>query len=952
MADSIPFSGASSDWLSITQSAFKDGRQYFDSGIRREIERDVRQFQGLHPTDSKYLSDAYKARSRFFRPKTRATIRKNEAVAAAAFFSNTDVVEIAPWDDSDKRQQAASELQKELLQLRLKRHIPWFHVAIGGYQEAQSVGLVCAHAYWKTDKKKGIDQPDVELVPIENMVFSPASSWFDVVNSSPYLIQMIPMFVKDVQARMRVIPGKTETSKWIKLEDSVILQGVQAYSDSIRLAREHQRADSQAQPTSLTPYQLVWVYKTIADIDGTDYLWYTLGESQLLCAGKPLVKSYWHGLRPYTIGYAVLEAHKVYPPGVSRLTRELQSELNENANQRSDNVKFAMNKRYFGKRGAQVDIRSLTRNIPSSVTLMNDPEKDVVVQETKDVTQSAFEEQDRLNTDFDEIAGSNSKPSRGDRDNLANKVGGQEMLTEDQNQIEGYQLRTYTETFVEPLLYQIMRLEQHYETDQDILALCGKKADLQDQFGVNEIDDNLLMQDLSLTVHVGIGATSPRKQLDNLLFGLAQIKMLLETPVLTQYGMDVEEIMNEVFGKLGYRTAERFFKWDNQDPQIMALNAQVKQLTDALQNKKDPPEVTAQKVALLQAQVKKTLNEAFNVNVEGLFGSMQAAEVVAAVPAVAPVADTIAKAAGYEIPTPPGVDPGVQPIGGAAGEVGGAPDSAPPGAGVPPPVGAGAGPVPAAPPMGPSANAAPVPSAGASGPAPGLTIDPKGITNHKTGIGFHPGVHAGAGGSSGAGTAGGASQGAGVGSGAAGRTSASSGLVKPGLPSGVPHNTDPLHPALPTHPDVGTHAGIEGGAPSAHASRPLAGGPPTAAPMDPEADAEAVKHERAKDLLTHKANLERESAKGDAKAKAADKYAADNEKKDQKAAEEKKAAEAEKQHHKDKEEAQKRHDEHTALLKGLAESNALIAKHLTKPKPKILIKHDAKGNATSFEPQE
>jgi hypothetical protein len=948
VADAAPFKGASSDWLQITQSGFKDGRQYFDSGVRREIERDVRQFQGLHPSDSKYLTDAYKARSRFFRPKTRATIRKNEAVAAAAFFSNTDIVEITAWDDDHPMQQASAELNKELLQYRLKRHIPWFHVAIGGYQEAQSVGLVCAHTYWKTDKKKGIDTSAVDLVPIENMVFSPASSWFDVVNSSPYLIHMIPMFVKDVQARMRAIPGKTETGKWDKLDDSVILQGVQAYSDSIRLAREQNRADSQAASTSLTPYQLVWVYRTIADIDGTDYMWYTLGDSQLLCDGTPLVKSYWHGLRPYTIGYSVLEAHKVYPPGVARLTRELQGELNENANQRSDNVKLAMNKRYFGKRGSQLDIRSLVRGSPGSVTLMNDPEKDVKVQETKDVTQSSYEEQDRLNIDFDEIAGSNSKAARGDPNDLSNKVGGAELLTEDSNQIEGYQLRTYTETFVEPVLYQLMRLEQHYETDEAVLSMCGKKANIQ-QHGISEIDDNLMMQELSLSVHVGIGATSPRKQLDNLLFGFAKIKELLETPTLSQYGLDVEEMMNEIFGKLGYRTAERFFKWNNQDPAIMALNAQVQQLTTALKNKQDPPEIVAEKVALLQSQVKKTLAETFNVNVEGLFGSMQAAEVVAAVPAVAPVADTIAAAAGYEPPIPAGTSPAIQPAGSPPIPAGGPVGGASPAGGVSPPMGGGAPPSAAGPPMGPVGQS--------QGPAPGVSINPKGITNAKTGTVIHPGAAVGANpvGALGAGPAGGAGAGPNGGAGAAGRTSASSGLVKPGLPAGVPHNTDPLHPALPGHPDVGTHAGIEGGAPgampSAHASRPLAGPPP---PIDNS----ELEHNRKKDIITHTETLKAKLAAGDPKAAKAEKYKADKEAQDKQRADDKTKADADKakdaadkQRQADKEDADKRHKEHTELLKGVMDTQKQIADHLAKPKPKIVIKRDAKNNITSFEPQ-
>lgn len=840
---SSPIQGASSDWLQITQSAYKDGREYFDGGVRREIEKDVRQFQGLHPTDSKYLSDAYKARSKFFRPKTRATIRRNEAVAASALFSNTDVVEVGAWDESDKTQQAAAMLQKELLNLRLKHNIPWFHVAIGGYQSAQAEGLVCAHPYWKTDKKRDIDQPMVDLIPIENMVFSPAASWFDVVNSSPYLIRMIPMYVKDVQARMKAT-GKTATAKWANLDSNIILQAVKSYSDSITLVRDNNRPDRQQAATSLQPYQTVWVYETIADIDGEDYIWHTLAETALLAPGKPLRSVYWHGKRPYVIGYAVLESHKIYPPGVSRLTRELQGELNENANQRSDNVKFAMNKRYFGKRGAQLDIRSLVRNVPSSVTLMNDPEKDVHVVETKDVTQSAFEEQDRLNTDFDEIAGSNSKASRGDPDNLANKVGGAEMLSEDANQIEGYQLRTYVETFIEPVLTQIMLLEQHYETDEAVLKLCGKKAQLQEDHGINEIDDNLLMQELTLTVHVGIGSTSPRKQLDNLLFALSKIVELLSTPVLSQYGLDVEELINEIFSRIGYRTADRFFKWNDQDPQIMALNAQVQDLTNALKNKKDPPEVVAAKVSLLQAQVKKTLSDAFNVNVEGLFGSMQAAEVVAAVPAVAPVADTIAKAAGYQPPVPAGVDPGIQPAGVPSTAPAGPPDAGAP----PPPVAAQP-----APPSGQPAMGGPV--AAPTGPAPGLHIDPKGVTNKRTGIGFVPGSTPKA---------------------APGPVAADgrAGVKPDGLPVGVRENTSPQSHAVVGKPhalgptplktpklassDVGAHAGIEGGQTSAHPTRPLAGGMPMTPgmePADPEVDAVA-QHGRDKEAQSHKVDTE------------------------------------------------------------------------------------------------
>jgi hypothetical protein len=729
---SDPFNGNSSNWLEITRQAFSDGRTWFDSGVRREIERDVRQFQGLHPLDSKYLSDAYRTRSRIFSPKTRSVIRKNEAVAAAAFFSNTDVVEITPWDDSDDHQRASASMLKEMLNLRLRRTIPWFQLSIGAYQEAMVTGQVAAYIYWKTNKAKGIDEPCIDLIPIENLVISSNSSWVDPINSSPFLIHMIPMYVKDVKARMAPGSGKMDQPRWKTVDDSVILQAVKGYSDSIRLTRENGRPDSQATATSLTPFQQVWVYKTIAEIDGQDKVWYSLAESALLTEGKPLDKVYWHGLRPYVMGECVIEAHKIYKPGVPRLTREQQAELNENKNQRSDNVKYAMNKRYWARRGANVDVRALTRSVPNGVTFMNKPtgpDADVYEVNTPDVTRSAYEEQDRIEQAFDELAGSFTPGANGDKNDLSNKVGGAEMLTEDKNLIQGYQLRTFVETFVEPVLYQLMRLEQHYETDEGILQLCATKADIQ-QHGVDTVDDALLMQEMSLTVHVGVGATSPRQQLDNLIFGLLKLKEILEGGGLQQLGLDIEEIANEVFGKLGYKSAERFFRWDDQDPNVIALQNQIQQLTQELSNKKDPPEIVQQKVELLKAQVKKTLNDAFNVNVEGLFASMQAAEVVAAVPAVAAVADTLAKAAGYEVPTPAGVDPGISE---------GAPQS-------PADVAATSG--------------SPVQGASAvGGPAAGLQI--QAVQNHRTGIQFTPG----------------------------------GGVAQPPLPEGMPHNTHPTFPA-------------------------------------------------------------------------------------------------------------------------------------------------------------
>jgi hypothetical protein len=408
---------------------------------------------------------------------------------------------------------------------------------------------------------------------------------------------------------------------------------------------------------------VVWVHRNIMEIDGQDWVFHTLGKEQLLDEPRPISEIWFHGRRPYVIGFAVLETHRPYPSSPVALVKDIQGELNDNANQRSDNVKFAMNKRYFVKRTAQVDLRSLQRNVPSSTTLMNDIEKDVRVVETHDVTASAYQEQDRLNLDFDDLAGSFSQASIQANRKLNETVGGMNILTKDASQISGYQLRTFVETWVEPVLSQLVQLEQHYETDAVILGLAAEKARLFQKYGIDFVTDELLMQDLTVNVNVGVGATNPHDQLQNFLQGMEAVRALLADGVLQKYGLDVAEVIKEVFGKLGYKDGKRFFP-DAEDPRITAMQQTLEELQQAL-DKKMPPEMVAATVEKLRAEAKRTNAQTVKEGVESEFSAIQTAEVITAVPQVAPVADRILQAAGYQPPVPPGVDPNLPELPGS-----------------------------------------------------------------------------------------------------------------------------------------------------------------------------------------------------------------------------------------------------------------------------------------------
>jgi hypothetical protein len=648
------------DWISLARDAYTASTNYFDANIRHQIESDLRQAQGLHPSGSKYLGD--KSRSRLFRPKTRATIRKNEAAAAEAFFTTNDVVSVKPENDNDPIQAASAAVMGELLQYRLTKTIPWYLTLVGAFQDAQTVGLVASYQYWEFNQRKGIDRPAIRLIPIENIRFDPAADWTDPVGTSPYLIELIPMYVGRIKGRMRNIDPKTGEPKWRSLPDSVIMTATKSYGDTIRQQRENNRADSKYEPQANSNYSIAWVHKNIVEIDEIDYVYYTLGAEHLLSDPVPLDQAYFHGRRPYVIGTSVVETHKNYPSSLPRLTRDVQAEINEVTNQRIDNVKLALNKRYFARRNKQVDLRSVTRNVPGSVTLMQDVD-DVKVVEFNDVTQSSYKEQEMLNLDFDDVAGAFSGASVQSNRKLNETVGGMNMLSASANQVSNYQLRTFVETWVEPVLRQLILLEQHYETDETLLALCGEAAEVAQKFGVDAITDELLLQEFTLNVSVGLGQTNPAEQAKQFMQGMTSLRDMLADGTLMKMGLDVQEAIKEIFGKLGYKDGGRFFNTDKQDPMIAQLQQQISDLQAAL-DAKMPPELLQATVKKLladadkvAAETKSTQAEAVKRGVEASFSAMQAAEVIAAVPAVAPIADELMRSAGYVQPNPAGIDP-------------------------------------------------------------------------------------------------------------------------------------------------------------------------------------------------------------------------------------------------------------------------------------------------------
>ena len=238
-----------------------------------------------------------------------------------------------------------------------------------------------------------------------------------------------------------------------------------------------------------------------------------------------------------------------------------------------------MNKRYHIRRDRNIDLDALFRSVPGGAVEMDDPDTDVRVIDTRDVTASAYAEQDRINMDFDELQGNFSASTIQGARNVYETVGGMALLAGSSSTVTEYALRTFSETWVEKVLKQLLRLEQYYETDEVILALAGGEVEQELDFNVSDVLDDLLRQDVILKVNVGIEATNPMSKINNLmtaLAGLGGIPGFMER-------INLPEVAKEVFGQLGFKDGDRFISFE-EDPRIQEMAAQLEELQGALQS--------------------------------------------------------------------------------------------------------------------------------------------------------------------------------------------------------------------------------------------------------------------------------------------------------------------------------------------------------------------------------
>jgi hypothetical protein len=580
--------------LSRAEEIYRTSTDYMDANITNQWEKNLSHFNSQHAPGSSYDKQNFK-RSRTFRPKTRANIKTQEAGMAAAAFATKELVQITAQDPTDEVQIASAKISKTMLQYRLEKSIPWFLTVQGAYQDTKNYGICVTHQYWSykedtevlpafdeagapvtemdqdgTETSMGYEERTVredtlkiDNIPPENFRFDPMCDWRNPAESSPYIVCLFPMYAGDVLEMMQNDGTKVGQNAWRKYDLNAILTSRREEYSRTRWAREGRDRTAPDRDQEGNAFTTVWAHMNIVKVNGEDVVFWTLGTNMVLTDAMKLTEAYPHlkaGQRPFTVGFSNIEAHKNYPAGDNELASGLQVEINDVANQRLDNVKLVLNKRYFVKRGAQVDLDALVRNVPGGGVMMGDPEKDVNVVNTPDVTGSSYQEQDRLSVEMDEIVGGFSQSSVQNSRNLNETVGGMGLMEQSAGAVEDYAIKVFIETWMEPCVRQCVQLEQYYETDEVVMTLAAKDSGIWQRYGTKEIPDGVLRQELTCRVDVGIGNTDPVRRVEKLIFGVSKTA---EMPGMAAR-IKPQPIADEIFGALGHKDSSRYFMSDEE----------------------------------------------------------------------------------------------------------------------------------------------------------------------------------------------------------------------------------------------------------------------------------------------------------------------------------------------------------------------------------------------------
>ena len=372
-----------------------------------------------------------------------------------------------------------------------------------------------------------------------------------------------PMGLSDARALLSSNGKNGNPHAWLDVTDEVLLRG---RSEDERASSRRVReggGDRYEEAKSHGELDIVWLQENFMRINGKDWHFWSVGRHAMLTEVREVheVYSEYGGERPYVMGVAQLDTHRVFPQSPVDTWQPLQLEINDIANLRLDTLKRSIAPLTVIKRGKNVDLAAVQRRGQPDAILMVDSLDDVQFTPTPGPSGASYTETSVNNALFDELSGTFSTSSVQSSRQLNETVGGMRMMSGAANAVSEFDLRMWIETWVEPVLRHLVHMIRYYESDERILAIAGQNARVWTRFDYMPSLEDFEQTEVSLRVNAGIGALDPMQKLTKLKFAMEMLAPVM--PIAERKGivLNIEALIEEVMGAAGFRDGRRFFEF-------------------------------------------------------------------------------------------------------------------------------------------------------------------------------------------------------------------------------------------------------------------------------------------------------------------------------------------------------------------------------------------------------
>ena len=456
-------------------------------------------YRGEIPDDlKKSLEDRRK--SSIFINKAYALVQRLRASTEQAYFTNPSFASFIPLTPYDEA--ASEEMQKAFdyyWNKEMKPYVQMSKTITSGF----TYGTPIQKVYW--DKTK----PKLENVNIHDVYFDPSAKDFDDIR---FMINNIYMTEDDVA----VYKKSGIYNKRFKLED--IKSGNTNMIDSNSYLNLEQDSES---------FGRVLLQDVYEKIEGDWYISTLYNENTLLREriklndGLPFVA----GKTVPTINSSDTLEVGVYSDSALAPIYDLQMELNVRVNQEIDAISEVLNPSYVAERNCGINEVDMRKG-PSRVVYVQD------ISKLKDIPAPNISalamNEERIRTDIEEITGIQMLGSA-DTSAIVNRqtAEGMNILSGEKSLRTDAYIRTFNDSFIEPLIEKIARLIWKYS---DVPSYF-KGVDRSKEFA------------FSVNVAAGLGATSKQTQLNGLNEAFQKFMTLQDTTRAEQTIIDSLPLM-------------------------------------------------------------------------------------------------------------------------------------------------------------------------------------------------------------------------------------------------------------------------------------------------------------------------------------------------------------------------------------------------------------------------